>query len=64
MKFKEKNYLKGQIGILGWRFEAAAIGDSWVDPATKGAKGSGSDVGLWRLRLGSVIVACGDVVQG
>ena len=36
----------------------------WVDQAARCAKGSGSDVGLWRLRLGGVMVACGDVVQG
>ena len=64
LKFKEKNYLKGQIGILGWRLEAAAVRDSWVDQAARGAKGDGNDMGLWRLRLGGVMVACGDVVRG
>ena len=29
----------------------------WANQAAGGAKGSGSDMGLWRLRLGSVIVA-------
>ena len=56
--------MKGQIGILGWRLEAVADGDSWVDQAARGAKGNGNDVGLWRLRLGGVMVACGNVVRG
>nr|POE92067.1 hypothetical protein CFP56_27714 [Quercus suber] len=32
--------------------------------AAGGAKGSGSEVGLWRLRLGSVMVAYGNVLRG
>ena len=34
----------------------------WANQATEGTKGSGSDVGLWRLRLGDMMVACGNVV--
>ena len=34
----------------------------WADQVAGGAKGSGSDVGLWQLRLGGMMVACGDVV--
>ena len=36
----------------------------WADQAAEGTKGSGSDVGLWRLRLGGVLVACGNVMRG
>lgn len=36
----------------------------WADQAVEGAKGNGSDVGLWRLRLGGVLVACGNVMRG
>ena len=56
--------MKGQTGILGWRLEAAATGDGWVDQAARGAKGSGSNVGRWQLSLGGVMVACGNVVRG
>ena len=36
----------------------------WANQAVGGTKGSGIDVGLWRLRLGGVIMACGNVVRG
>ena len=36
----------------------------WADQAARGAKGSGSNVGLWQLRLGGMMVACGDVMRG
>ena len=48
----------------GWRVQLPETVMSWVDQAARGAKGSGSGVGLWRLRLGSVMVACGNVAQG
>ena len=36
----------------------------WADQTAEGVKGSGSDVGMWRLRLGSVLVACGNIMRG
>ena len=36
----------------------------WEDQAIGGAKGSGSEVGLWQLRLGGMMVACGSVMRG
>ena len=48
----------------GWRLQLSETVVGWANQATRGAKGSGSDVGLWWLRLGGMMVACGDVMQG
>ena len=36
----------------------------WADQDARGAKGNGSDVGLWWLRLGCMMVAYGGIVLG
>ena len=48
----------------GWSLQLLETMMGWADQATGGAKGSGSDVGLWCLRLVSVMVACGEDVRG
>ena len=48
----------------GWRLQLLETMVGWADQAARSAKGNGNDVGLWLLRLGGVMVACGDVMRG
>ena len=56
--------MERQIGILGWRLQLPKTMVGWVDQVAGGAKASGRDVGLWQLKLGGMMVTCGDVVRG
>ena len=64
LKFKERKLLEREDWNFGMEAAPLEIVVGWADQATGGAKGNGSDVGLWWLRLGCMMVAYGGIVLG
>ena len=47
-----------------WKLQLPETVVGQADQAAIGVKGSGKEVGLWQLRLGGMMVACGGIIRG